>query len=831
MDSKKISLPPQLMRTVRESRCLLFLGAGVSYNAGLPSGKDLSHILADQLKQDFNSGDTKKSQIEELESYRDDLKKISQLYQNYYGGRIVYNKISEILAEKERTARKDILEPLKHLNTVRNIITTNYDRLVENTLDPSDCQVVCKELDIREFDTPKRSLIKLHGTRTDPESMVLTTQDYDEYFKKHEAIIELTKTLFRQKTLIIVGYSLEDENFRQIFSQIEDYDKVKNFFVSPNVTLFQELHWEERGFQHVPLSAEEFFKALKETYDLTYKENTASFSERKTAISNPLFNPFTLYDTEALVEDRPQFLFDTFVSPVGFSTILEHQHTFIEGHRGSGKSTILWRLSIKSRAYNQDTDLPMWGFYIKMVNGLFSAFRRKRNKENEYTETNEEWIKYFTHYFNIIVLSGILQNLEDAVKLEIFKPNDELKTVVTRIAKRLLQLEEVEDIFDIRTLRISVDELLDKATNNRTEVSFYTTSTLIFRALDFLADAIPELREKHWHILLDEYDNIYPEQQAIVNIILRERNQKIRYKIAVKTLHTYLKDIDDKTLDPTDDFGYVSCDSAIWDRRLKPKYFGFIEKLSQQRLSYSNYNITIRELLPEAKEKNKYYAGFENFCYLSSGLTRLYLELCKDAIYEAYPDSATGRVELKAIPVSIQHHVVRIHSAILFKSYQGTPNPQRVFRLLRIFGSFFRAVAKATANQKEHRTPLSFEISNLDQLTNDSLEVLEETVKSRLIQLPTLPKQPRDSVKDSPAEKYSFHRLLAAFFKLSLKERYSEPVKANLFNDIWDNPDKVLKELAKGYKSKGIDKYLDKSGIDVSLPLFDGEIDNEEIEE
>jgi hypothetical protein len=105
------------------------------------------------------------------------------------------------------------------------------------------------------------------------------------------------------------------------------------------------------------------------------------------------------------------------------------------------------------------------------------------------------------------------------------------------------------------------------------------------------------------------------QQQAVVNVILRERHPKLRYKIAVKTLHMHLRDIDDKTLDPTDDFGYVSCDSFIWDKKQKAKYEVFLEEISNQRLARSGYStMQFRDMLPpDMDDSERSYFGFENY--------------------------------------------------------------------------------------------------------------------------------------------------------------------------------------------------------------------------
>jgi len=121
-----------------------------------------------------------------------------------------------------------------------------------------------------------------------------------------------------------------------------------------------------------------------------------------------------------------------------------------------------------------------------------------------------------------------------------------------------------------------------------------------------------------------------------------------------------------------------------------------------------------------------------------------------------------------------------------------------------------------TSNQPEYRNPLSFEIVDLDLLSEETLEVLEDAIRCRLLQFPTVPKKPHNPLKEGPAQKYSLHRFLAPLFGLSLRERYTVPIHASDINSIWQHPEDVLQKLAASYKAKGIQKHLDSI-----LPLFD----------
>jgi hypothetical protein len=105
----------------------------------------------------------------------------------------------------------------------------------------------------------------------------------------------------------------------------------------------------------------------------------------------------------------------------------------------------------------------------------------------------------------------------------------------------------------------------------------------------------------------------------------------------------------------------------------------------------------------------------------------------------------------------------------------------------------------------------------MDKLSPETQEVLEDAIKSRLLQFPIIPKKPHNPRTEGPAQKYSFHRLLAPIFGLSLNEHYTVSVRSRQMNLIWSAPDRVREDLAKGYKAKGIDKYL---GV-LPLQFFD----------
>ncbi|MDQ3280248.1 MAG: SIR2 family protein, partial [Acidobacteriota bacterium] len=457
---------------------MLFFGAGVSAAAGLPSSNVLMDILRNELLQDLRRDQQLSTKVDELQRATS-LARVAQLHEEYYRSKRGRQKVADVLQAAQRDARLDVISPLRDLPCIKSLLTTNYDALVETVLSPEDYYVICREADMRQVMAERLQLVKLHGTLSDRDSMVLTDDDYHAFKRTRSALVDLAKTIIRTKTLVLVGYSLEDNNFAELYKEaLAAGADVLNYFVSPDASLYQQLHWARQGFEHIALDAEQFLlKAAAAYAEERYAPERASFTEKPSVSAgvDPLNNPFTLFDTEALIDTQPQFLFKTFVNPVEFPTILEHQHTFIEGHRGSGKSTILWRMSLRARQFDS-VDLPMWGFYVKMVPGLFFAFRRRRQQDGSWAEDDDIWTTHFTHYFNLVVLNGILLNLEGAVKANVFQPLPTLPDVLTDLLSGLLRVDAgvCKTVVQCRRL---VERELDSARSRRGKSEYYTGPT------------------------------------------------------------------------------------------------------------------------------------------------------------------------------------------------------------------------------------------------------------------------------------------------------------------------------------------------------------------
>lgn len=203
----------EYVKALHDCNASIFLGAGFSYDV---FKKDWSKLLAPYATQ-LGVGSTKQLSLPQVAqayaskfSYETLKKSISKIF------------ISDIVSEKHRL--------IAHL-PIQNYWTTNYDHLIENALnaEKKNYDKMFSNDSFSSVDgTRERIVFKCHGDCDNPESIIITQDDYD--FYSHSSFNFVTSLLkeLATNTILFLGYSFNDPDINNLLAQVKIHNNVSN---------------------------------------------------------------------------------------------------------------------------------------------------------------------------------------------------------------------------------------------------------------------------------------------------------------------------------------------------------------------------------------------------------------------------------------------------------------------------------------------------------------------------------------------------------------------------------------------------------------------------
>jgi hypothetical protein len=254
----------QLISSFHKGNVILFVGAGVSMNLGLPSWGDLIDKLAEDLGYDPDIYKTLGDNLALAEYYRIKKGNIGALRswmdRKWHSNKIDVSKskIHEYIAKAKF--------PI--------IYTINYDRWIELALDHHNQPYtkISSVSDVAKISHGSTQVVKFHGDLEDDNSIVLDETSYFERLDFESPMDIKLRSDILGKSVLFIGCGLEDINLRLLFYKLAKLwksnttggEQPKSYIFSPKPNPVQEAILDQRGISMISSEIDNQGEALED---------------------------------------------------------------------------------------------------------------------------------------------------------------------------------------------------------------------------------------------------------------------------------------------------------------------------------------------------------------------------------------------------------------------------------------------------------------------------------------------------------------------------------------------------------------------------------------
>ena len=205
MNPVQLSNIRHIQSASESGKLVIFVGAGVSSNSGVPAWRGLIETMKKELPTSLNG------EVDDL--------KIAQMYKDSRGCKEYMDKVKETLRYNQ-TIPNPIHKAILDLHPV-HIITTNYDDLLEQeiTKEYRQYSIIRRDSDLPNMSYPN-ALIKMHGDFV-ANNIVLSEDDYYAYPRRF-ALIRAYVNLCLQANWSFCWFFFADLNLKIILDEVRE---------------------------------------------------------------------------------------------------------------------------------------------------------------------------------------------------------------------------------------------------------------------------------------------------------------------------------------------------------------------------------------------------------------------------------------------------------------------------------------------------------------------------------------------------------------------------------------------------------------------------------
>ncbi|WP_091430009.1 SIR2 family protein [Flavobacterium degerlachei] len=422
---KTMEIPQQLIKKIQQNNLVIFAGAGISINAGLPNWNNLIDTILEGLgNKEPKSEKFKAALKDELFTPIEILNKIKHLKSESI--EIFYQELSKYNNCEPTTIHKKIGE------LSNKIITTNYDELLEKELSSFEKIVYTNTYKVAKLSEIDRYIYKIHGDINEPDKCILFPSEYENLYSIDEksSVFELKK-IISDKSVLFIGFSLNDPYIDYIFNYVNNLYSgfTPEHFI---ITTQKNKEWPNKI---TPIILDDFSKLSSLLDELikikvTQKEEIEEIQQElknssKNAIiefkqssefDSPPNNKYWVGRNKELVNisnDNFKIIFITGIGGQGKSALAAN---YLRNHFDSKKYEFAdWR-DFKEETNRFQTKLVS---IVKRLNENFNILNLENFSNNDLVDT------FFNNLGNRKIIF-VFDNIDSYIDLETFKPTGSL---------------------------------------------------------------------------------------------------------------------------------------------------------------------------------------------------------------------------------------------------------------------------------------------------------------------------------------------------------------------------------------------------------------------
>lgn len=445
-------------------------------------------------------------------------------------------------------------------------------------------------------------------------------------------------------------------------------------------------------------------------------------------------NPFRYLRAE-FFEDRPDLLAKAFAPPDALTAgaLEEMKPCRLEGSRGTGKSMLLLSLRARNFLLRRKGDVPsIFGFYLKLSHGAVCNVGVVSKNDGDpllKLAANSAQISDIAEQELIIqLMESLFSEIAFCINENQFLCEKGAEQRLARDADRLLFDQ------DEGALASSLDELLEKLGDAHKRIAAFIRRKFVYeetpsvpfvtfdreqlnRVIKLIRRQIRPLSTTMFVALLDEYENLFPYQQKIINTLVKLGPPNLSVKIAKKLgsshtsatttgqwleeTHDYTRlplvyDVEDhaqrrayhdllshmvRNIFKSTGLGEVDVDKLLPEsggdevpheqikkevlklcRCTAEEFDALPESVRREKWTYFRETAIYRALYStQGRREPKRFAGFKELAFLSSGVIRYFQEFLAVAYHLTFAGAKTKGADW-VLPPEIQTRAVHFVS-------------------------------------------------------------------------------------------------------------------------------------------------------------------------